>query len=133
MDPNEDLFLALAPRQVQDLIEYSQVYKNDTWAGMISVWANDMTKPLFGCKPLISTQLTDNGSGVRRCVLFSKRAMITSPFELQAFVVRRQEAKFVPLIAQYGLWGAFRLRDELVYQILCDEDTAPSGTLATVS
>lgn len=135
VDPGSQLFLAVGPRQKQDLAEYSQVYKNDTWAQQVFNWMNNESIQLFGhsVKLITSTQLALSGANVRTCVLFSKDAMIISPYEQQQFVTRRVERKFVPLIAQYGLWGVMRARDELVYQILCDEDTTPSGVLASVS
>lgn len=133
VDPSEELFLALSPTQVNDLATYSQVYKNDTWASMLATWVTDPTKPLMGCTPVITNRLDVDGSGVRTCVLFSKRAMVSSPFESKPYMSVRDDLKYSLQLANYGRWGVFRKRDELVYQILCDEDTAPSGTLATVS
>lgn len=135
VDINMPLFLAMGPRQKQDLVEYSQVYKNDIWAKQVMDWMNNNDIMLFGhtVKPVMSTQLALSGANVRTAVLFAKEAMIISPYEQQQYVTRRVERKFVPLIAQYGLWGVMRVRDEMVYQILCDEDTTPSGTLASVS
>lgn len=133
VSPSTPLVLAMGPRQKQDILEYSQVYKNDVWASQVLRWVNEGRGNLFGhdVTMLLSTQLELSGSNVRKCVLFAKDAMAISPYEQQQYVVRRVERKFAALIAQYGLWGVVRLRDELVYQILCDEDTAPAGTLAT--
>ncbi len=133
VSPDVPLFLAMGPRQKQDLIEYSETFKNDVWAKMVVDWMNNARLQLFGhtVTPIISNQLALSGANVRTAVLFAKDAMIISPYDQQQFVTRRVEKKFVPLIAQYGLWGVMRFRDEKVYQILCDEDTTPSGTLAT--
>lgn len=132
VSPSEEWFLALGPKQEQDLIEYSQVYKNDPWAQIIGVWLSNPNAKLMGVTPIVSNSLALSGSNVRTCVLFSKRAMVTAPYEGKQFMTAESTKKYALQIAHYGLWGAFRLRDELVYQILCDEDTAPSGTLATV-
>ncbi len=135
VSPSMPLVLAWGPRQKQDIYEYSQVYKNDTWAKQVMDWMTDGSHQLFGhtVMPLLTTQLPLSGANVRTCGLFAKEAMVISPYDQQQFVTRRVERKFVPLIAQYGLWGVVRLRDEMVYQLLCDEDTTPSGVLASVS
>jgi hypothetical protein len=125
------LFLAMGPRQKYDLIEYSQTYKNDVWAGMISAWLNNPGSKLFGCTPIITNRLAVSGSAVRTCVLFAREAMVTSPFMSKPYMSVRDDLKYSLQLANYGLWGAYRLYDEMVYQILCDEDTAASGTLAT--
>lgn len=133
VSPAMPLVLAMGPRQKQDLTELSETYKTETWASQVLRWVNEGRGNLFGhdVTMLLSTQLDLSGANVRKCVLFAKEAMAISPYEQQQYVVRRVERKFAALIAQYGLWGVVRLRDEYVYQILCDEDTVPSGTLAT--
>lgn len=132
MNSNQ-LFLAMGPRQKQDLIEYSQVYKNDVWAQQAMDWLNNPGTKLFGhnVQPILSNRLSLSAANVRTCVLFAKEAMVTSPFEHRPYMSVESTRKYNLQLAQYGLWGVYRLYDELVYQILCDEDTAPSGTLAT--
>lgn len=126
-----DLFLAIGPRQKLDLIEYSQTYKNDVWASMISAWVNNPSQKLFGCTPIVTNRLSVSSGSVRNCVLFAKQAMVTAPFMSKPYMSVRDDLKYSLQLANYGLWGAYRLYDEMVRQIKCDEDTAASGTLAT--
>ncbi len=127
------LVLAMGPRQKQDLLDYSEVYKTDTYARQLIDWVNGSTNMLFGwnVKPLVTNRLSLSGSNVRTCVLFAKEAMVTRPFQSKPYMSVRDDLKYSLQLANYGLWGAYRLYDELVYQILCDEDTTPSGTLPT--
>jgi hypothetical protein len=125
------LFLALTPTQVDDLEQYSQTYKNDPWASRISKWLDDPSAPLLGCTPIVTNRLPTTDAGVRSCVLFAREAMRSSNFDSKPYMSVRDDLKYALQLANYGRWGVFRLYDEMVYEILCDEDTTPSGTLAT--
>lgn len=129
---NTQLFLAVAPQQKKDIIEYSQIYKNDVWAAELAKWLNGSgTLVGFKVKLITSTRLPLSAGNVRTCVLFAREAMVSSPFDHKPYMSVRDDLKYALQLADYGLWGVYRLYDELVFQILCDEDTAPSGTLAT--
>ena len=121
---DEELYIAMTPQQQMDLSVYSQGYANDPWAAMVASWIADPTKKLFGMIPRIYNSLPVTAGGIRTCVVFSQRAMCVAPMEMKTYMDRLPTANHALQIAHYGLWGAFRKRDELVRTILCDETPA---------
>lgn len=119
---NEDVYLAISPRQYTDMIVYSETYATDTWAKVVSKWLENPTQKLMGFTPIISNRLTlDSATDIRTCVAFSDRAMKVAPLDMRTHMDVLAGQKHALQIAHYALWGVYRHHDELVWKVQCDE------------
>lgn len=119
----EDFFLAIGPKQKEDLFTYALTAPNDKYAAMIVDWYNDpMSKKLFGFTTKITNRLEHNTStDVRTCFAWSRRGIYACPDKLEVKINERADMEHAIQISAYGQWGFMRRREERVVQILCDE------------
>lgn len=125
IDPNVDtVYCALSPKQQLDLFIYAETAVNDVYAAGVVKWLNGETNSLFGtrCQKILTNSLPLNtATDIRTCVMFCDRAFKLSPSGLDIKFDTLATVSHAQQISLYHNSGAFRAKDEYVYQIACDE------------
>lgn len=124
----EELYLAISPRQKLDLVTFVATAPNDIWAKIVGQWLMDSQtgKPtkLMGFNTIISNRLFTTGpasTDVRTCVAFAKSAFKVSPISQRLEIDKLPTKRHALQIMSYAAFGAVRVKDEKVQVIYCDE------------
>ena len=124
----EELYLAISPRQKLDLVTFGASAPNDIWAKIVGQWLSDSQtgKPtkLMGFNTIISNRLFTTGpasTDVRTCVAFAKSAFKVSPISQRLEIDKLPTKRHALQIMSYAAFGAVRVKDEKVQVIYCDE------------
>ncbi len=118
----EEFYLAMGPKQKEDLFQFVKSAPNDGYAQMIGEWFKDPSKKLFGFNVIITTRLTLNAStDVRTCLIWSKRGIYAAPSKMETKIDPRPDMEHATQISSYGAFGFMRRREERVIEIFCDE------------
>lgn len=117
-----DVYLAIGPKQKQDLYAYVAASPNDVWAQMMKPFLADETQKLFGFKVVMSNRLTlDSGTDVRTCVAWAKEGVMVVPENMQIMVDRLPQKDHAIQVSAYADYGVMRRYEEKVMEIFCDE------------
>jgi hypothetical protein len=122
----EELYLAISPRQKLDLVAFVTDAPNDIWAKIVGQWLADSQtgKPtkLMGFNTIMSNRLAlDVSTDVRTCVAFTKSAFKVSPISQRLEIDKLPTKRHALQIMSYAAFGAVRVKDEKVQVIYCDE------------
>jgi hypothetical protein len=118
----EQFFLAMSPRQQEDLFQIVKSAPSSAYANMIGDWLQDPSKKLFGFNVIISNLLTRNTStDVRTCLVWSQRGIYAAPDTMEIKIDPRPDLEHATQISAYGNLGFMRRREERVIEIFCDE------------
>jgi len=121
---NEEFYLVIGPKQIQDMIVHVGTAGNDEYAKMISAWLNNRSSKLLGIFNVIVSNKLDIVSGsnsYRRCVAYTRRAFAKSAESHTTAIDVLPGKSHSIQIAGYGDTGVVRRYDKLVYHMLCDE------------
>jgi len=120
--PNEDeLFLVISPKDIEDLTQFVKNAGNDVWADMVANYEKDPMNKLFQCTVIESNRLTKNTSDIETAIMFSKRrgiCVVSDKMRVEVDVLPAQ--KHARQISVYGEFGAVRRYEEGVVEISCD-------------
>ena len=123
---NEELYLAITPKQKLDLVAFCAAATNDVWAKVVGSWLSDreqgrITK-LMGFNVIMSNRLTKvTATDVRTCVAFTKSAFKVSPITQRLEIDKLPTKRHALQLMSYVAFGAVRVSDEKTQLIYCDE------------
>lgn len=121
---SEEFYLAIGPKQIQDMVAHVTAAGNDIHAAMLGDWLKNRQSKLLGIfNVIVSNRLeTVSGSNLyRRCVAYTRRAFAKSPEAHTTAIDTLPTKSHSVQIAAYGDTGVVRRYDNLVYHMLCDE------------
>lgn len=117
----EKLYLALSGKEIQDLQVYASTNFSDFYAQVVGKWLQDQKSTLLGFTPIITNKLPLSATtDYRTCVAFTDRAMCVAPVDYRTHIDILPKDRHALQIAHYGMWGVYRKKDELCWQIICD-------------
>ena len=122
---NEEIYLAISPEEVMQMVAYVAAAPNDFWAKVLGAWLeqNVTGKPakLMGFNVIETNRLTLASTDIRTCVAFAKSAFRMSP------ITQTLKMDTIPT-KRYALWiqsfmsaGVVRVNDAKVQVIYCDQ------------
>jgi len=117
----EEWYLAMRPKQREDLFQYVKAAQNAPYAQMIGEWLNDPTKKLFGFTTIESTQLAVSAGDICTCLIWSKMGIYASPDKMEVKIDVLPELQHAKQISAYGEMGFMRRREERVIDVYCDQ------------
>ncbi|WP_038164737.1 phage capsid protein [Verrucomicrobium sp. BvORR106] len=116
------VYLAIGPKQKQDLYAYVAASPNDVWAQMMKPFLADESQKLFGFHIVMSNRLTlDGATDVRTCVAWAREGMVVVPENMQIMVDRLPEKDHAIQVSAYADYGVMRRYEEKVGEVYCDE------------
>ncbi len=120
---NEDLTLAITPRNKLEMQQYVAQAPTDKWAGIIGDWLANPSGKLFGCSVVTSTRLPfyDSANDIRFAYLYSKKAFTVAPEKMETHIDILPGERHSIQIAAYADYGALRRYDERIVAIRCDQ------------
>ena len=122
----EDMCLAMSSEEETQLLVQASQAPNAPWAQMVMQWFNarlggNLEAKLCGFRVISSERLHVDGSDIRTCVAFAKRAFCTSPMSgVETKIDILPQERHAVQITGYANWGTFRVFDEMVQKIPCD-------------
>lgn len=117
-----EVYLAIGPKQKQDMYAYVAASPNDVWGQMIAAWLNGSSKKLFGFNIVLSNRLTlDAATDVRTCVAWAKEGIMVVPENMSIMVDRLPEKDHAIQVSAYADYGVMRRYEEKVAEVYCDE------------
>lgn len=121
---HEEFFLAIGPKQIQDMIAHVTAAGNDIYAAMLADWLKNRSSKLLGIFNVIVSnklEIVSGSNSYRRCVAYTRRGFAKSPEKHTTAVDTLPGKSHSVQIAAYGDTGVVRRYDNLVYHMLCDE------------
>jgi hypothetical protein len=121
---SEEFYLAIGPKQIQDMVAHVTAAGNDIYAKMLADWLNNRSSKLLGIFNVIVSnklEIVSGSNSYRRCLAFTRRAFAKSPETHTTAVDTLPGKSHSVQIAAYGDTGVVRRYDNLVYHMLCDE------------
>jgi Phage capsid protein len=122
----EQLVLAITPKQQLDLVAFANIQTSDIWSRVVGKWIEDteagkMTR-LMGCEVIMSNRLKlDVPTDIRTCAVFAKSAFKVSPLHQEMKMDQLPERNHALQIVSYANFGAVRVVDKKTQLIYCDE------------
>lgn len=116
----DQLILAISPEMEQSWLIYAAAAKTELFATLVAPWLNDKSKPVMGCRCIVTNRLTQVSTGIDEALVFAKRAFLVSPPSHEIHMDTLVEDRHKTAITFYGELGVVRQHDELVKRILCD-------------
>jgi len=121
----EECFIAMDASMEAALIYAAEQSPNDVWAKMVSSWMEGKNTKLFGLTPIMTERLADIGSGLHKCIVWSKRQGIcVAPDKLDIHIDVIPTRDHAVQISAYGDYGFIRRYEKAVVEIMCDTTVA---------
>lgn len=118
----EEAYLAIGPKQKQDLYAFVQASPNNVWAEMISKWIDGSVKKLFGFNIIQTNRLALNSStDVRTCSAWTKTGLLAVPDAMTIKIDELAEKDHAIQLSAYSDFGVMRRYEEKCGLIYCDE------------
>lgn len=122
----EEVFLAMRPRQRLDLVSFVAAAPNDVWASIVGDWLKQSAtgKPakLMGVNVIESNRIpVDAATDIASLVLFTKSAFKVSPLTQRLEMDIIPQKRHMLQIMSYVSWGALRTNDAKVQVIYADQ------------
>lgn len=128
VDPTqEELYLAITPRQKFDMAYYASTATNDVWGSVIGDWlkqdAKGVPAKLMGYNVIMTNRLRylDQPNDIRAVYAFARSAFKVSPVSQELTIDRLPEKRNAIQFYSCMHFGALRTYDEKVIQIACDQ------------
>jgi hypothetical protein len=132
VDPTqEELYLAITPRQKFDMAYYASTAQNDVWGSVIGDWlkqdAKGVPAKLMGYNVIMTNRLKylDQPNDIRAVYAFARSAFKVSPVSQELTIDRLPEKRNAIQFYSCMSFGALRTYDEKVIQIACDQSPPP--------
>lgn len=120
----EELYLAISPKQVTDMLLTVQQSSNEAYAAFFKEWLRDRKSKLCGLFNVIESnklELVTGTMDIRRCPIWTRRAFAMSSDSMTTSIDTRSDLSHSVQIAGYGEKGIVRRYDKRVVHVLCDE------------
>jgi hypothetical protein len=114
-------YLAMKPKQREDLFQYVKSAPNAPYANMIGEWLNNPSKPLFGFTVVESTALAVSAGDIATNLIWCKRGIFAAPSKMEVKIDILPETEHAKQISAYGQMGFMRRYEERVIEIACDQ------------
>jgi hypothetical protein len=116
------VYLAISPRQKENLWTFVATAPNSPYAAMMSDFLSGKSTKLFGFETLVSNRLYINtGTDVRTCPAWAPLGIKVVPDGYQVMVDRLAEKKHAIQLSAYTQFGTMRRFEKMVGEIYCDE------------
>lgn len=121
----EELVLAISPDDKTNLILSAEAAYSESWAKTVLAWfekyeGGDRMHKLHGFQVITTTRL-NVASNITSCLAFAKRAFCWAPVGgVQTHIDVLAESRHAIQVAAYAEFGVFRVFDEMVLELPCD-------------
>jgi len=117
----EQLFVAISPKQHNDLLKLSQVTSAD-FNGSRPILVNGRVTEFMGARLIVTNRLPVNGSSERRCLAWVKSGLCLGIWgDVQSSVDRLPGKKNSHQVFSTLTIGATRVEEKKVFEIACTE------------
>lgn len=121
----EELVLAISPDDKTNLLLTAEAAPNEAWAKTVLSWfekyeGGDRMAKLHGFQVITTTRL-NVASNITSCLAFAKRAFCWAPISgVETKIDILAESRHAIQVAAYAEFGVFRVFDEMVLELPCD-------------
>lgn len=119
VDPEEPMFCAVTPKQLDDLLATTEVTSADY--NTVKALVNGMVDTFLGFKFVITNRLTTNGTSERQVICWAKSGLGLAFGDRKVRVTERSDKHYL-WQTYFGMYvGAVRIENERVVEIDCTE------------
>lgn len=120
IDPSEDLYFSVTPKQITDLLESTEVTSSDY--NSVKALVQGQVDTFLGFKFKLDTNIEADGSANRRCFAWAKSGIVAGTWNgLTTRIDERPDKEYLTQIFMSGTIAATRTQEKKVVEVLCDE------------
>ena len=119
VDPSIPRYIAVGPKQIEDLLGTTQVTSSDF--NTVKALATGTVDSFVGFKFIVSNRLKDDGTS-RQCYAWAEDGMkLAVGKEPSAQITQRADKSYATQVYYCASFGATRMEEAKVVQVLCNE------------